>query len=303
MYYICAQPAETYFYWQIRTMLFSFSKQGVAMDKVHVVLGIRSSLSEQYKSLIKEYPTVLFATYQDERTPGEYAAGAKPYLMHKHYKKHKWLEREAVFFHDCDIALTKPLDFQDMLQDDILYLSDTVSYLGYEYIKSKGDRPLEIMLEIVGISEHTVKQNQDHSGGAQYLLKSVDEAFWAKTYADCKALYKALLEHNSTLEKTAEYPIQVWCAEMWATLWNLWARGLKTRVDSRLEFSWATYAATEYDRCAIYHNAGVNDAQSGMFYKGAYTQVLPYNLELQLNASLASHNYYLLVQESNLTQV
>jgi hypothetical protein len=303
MYYICAQPAETYFYWQIRAMLYSFRKQSVPMDKVHVVLGIKGSLPEQYKVLLKEYPAVFFATYQDDRPLGEYAASAKPYLMHKHYKQNKWLEKEAVFYHDCDIVLTRPLDFHDMLDDDILYVSDTISYLGYEYIKSKGDRPLEIMLEVVGISEQTVKENQIHSGGAQYLLKSVDVAFWAKVYTDCNKLFQTLSAHNSSLEKTAEYPIQVWCAEMWATLWNLWVYGLKTKVHPRLEFSWATFSTADYNRCAIYHNAGVNDGHSGMFYKGAHTKILPYGLDLQLNTDLASHNYYLLVQESNTAQV
>ena len=50
-------------------------------------------------------------------------------------------------------------------------MSDTISYIGYDYIKSKGDDILKTMLDIVGIDEDVVKNNQNNSGGAQYILK------------------------------------------------------------------------------------------------------------------------------------
>jgi len=283
-------------------MLFSFKKHNVNLKNVHVLLGVSDDdIPNEFDLLELEYPDVVFAYYSDDREIKSYHPSIKPYLVYRHYLENAWLENEKIFYHDCDIVLTKPIDFTETLSDYIFYMSDTVSYIGYDYIKSKGDVVLQKMLSIMEIEESVVKTHQNSSGGAQYIIKNVNNLYWKNVYEDSNKLYFQMVEFlKSVPPKKDEYGLQIWCAEMWATLWNIWKIGRETKIHSSLDFAWATSQVSDWDRYSIYHNAGVVDASNGMFFKGGYTSTLPYNLTLDLNKDLASYNYYNLIQESNL---
>ena len=95
---------------------------------------------------------------------------------------------------------------------------------------------------------------------------------------DCLALYRFYKDREEAERKTLTpeqlktyNPIQKWCADMWAVLWNLWAAGKETRVTAGLSFSWATSGASEWDKHPIYHNAGITEVlRETHFYKGDY---------------------------------
>ena len=81
-------------------------------------------------------------------------------------------------------------DFNSLLNDNITYMSNTISYIGYEYIISccrryenqhistYKNQLFEEMAEVVGIDINTIKDNQENSGGGQYLIKNTNSDLW-----------------------------------------------------------------------------------------------------------------------------
>jgi hypothetical protein len=51
---------------------------------------------------------------------------------------------------------------------------------------------------------------------------------------------------------------QVWCADMWSVLYNLWKRDYKTECPPEMDFCWATDPIEKWDRVQIYHDAGAS---------------------------------------------
>lgn len=302
MKYICAQPATQYFGWQIDVMLHSFITTGVDLKDVHVVCAIHNEISDYFETLKAKYPKVIFEFYEDKREKKNYISSIRPHILKQHWEKHPYLKNETVFYHDCDIALTKPLDLSNMLDGDTCYLSDTISYIGHDYILSKGEIVLDEMCKIVNIPKELVRQNQKNSGGAQYIIKNIDWWFWQNVeYASENLFTKiSLLNKNLKKEKGNDYhEIQIWCADMWAVLWNLWLINKKTKVAEELDFLWSTSNISDWHKNSIYHNAGVTAKSEGLFFKGKYINEMP---DLKLNESLdktkCSYNYYLLIKQA-----
>jgi hypothetical protein len=83
---------------------------------------------------------------------------------------------------------------------------------------------------------------------------------------------------------------------MWAVLWGIWRLGIETKIDSKLNFTWANSAIAEWEINSLFHNAGVTD-NTKQFFKGDYMHKLPYNEELTLSPYYASVHYYELIKE------
>jgi hypothetical protein len=189
--------------------------------------------------------------------------------------------------------------FELMLDDAISYVSDTISYIGYDYIKGCQDRYkaghkelpendlINKMCDCVGISSELVEINQPNSGGAQYLLKDVNAAFWAEAEVACQALYALTKVYDTAHPIPAG--LQIWTADMWIVLWLLWKRGSQTRIHRELDFSWATFTVSEYHRYNIFHLAGITGENcKDKFYKGAFTNKSVFKEYLR-NKSIFNH--------------
>jgi len=85
---------------------------------------------------------------------------------------------------------------------------------------------------------------------------------------------------------------------MWAVLWNGWKRGHKTVCHPDLTFAWATSQEKEWDEYNIFHNAGVVNANQGLFYKANYMNTLPYHLNLDIKEGTSSKKYYEQIQQT-----
>jgi hypothetical protein len=173
------------------------------------------------------------------------------------------------------------------MNDDVIYLSDTVSYIGHKYIEeccrryetqypsSEKDELLNQMTKVIGIDVETLKINQENSGGAQHLMKNIDHTFWDKVFKDCIELYYTMRTYHAN-NPLRQGEIQMWTSDMWCVLWNIWLKGLNTKITDELDFSWATDTIREYDKKPILHMAGVTDnLKSTKFYKGDYINVNP----------------------------
>ena len=284
--FVTAQPDVPYFHWQVKLYTHNFIEKGIYPNQIHVIFSTlgNNKLSQGAEDLKKI--GINIHSYKDERVNKRYIPSIKPFLLYK------WLEQypqygKCFFLHDADIIFRELPDFEKMMNDDICYLSDTIGYIGYDYIMdccrryesqhptSEKGQLLKEMADTIGISVDLIKENQKNSGGGQYIIKNTDYKLWEKIYLDSFTLY------NNMLIYQRKFPInpgqiQFWTAEMWSVLWNLWLHNFKTKVVNELSFSWATDNVDVYKKHPILHMAGVtDDLKKTKFYKGEYINIDP----------------------------
>lgn len=301
VFLISVQPDIPYFHWQIEVMLHNFIKSGVDPRMIHVCFATSGPPSDFGKRMAEHYKPVKFFFYKKSyATDHGYIPVVVPDILQQHFSKHPELSESVVFIHDSDIIFRQLPNVAHYLSDDTCYLSDTVSYIGAEYIKTKGVPLFEAMCNSVAVNPQLVTERQEHSGGAQHLLKNIDSDFWHSVKLDSITLHRLMLdwevEERKTLtpEQEATYhPIQNWTAGMWALLWNIWKHGMETRVVKELDFSWGTSSVPEYEACDIMHNAGVTaDRSSELFYKGGFIDRIPFDHDLSyVKRDTASYKY------------
>jgi hypothetical protein len=296
--YVCAQPASEYYAWQVDVMLNNFRKQGINLNQVDIVCWKPNGIiPESWNKLANHYPARFFF-YDDKRETRHYISSIRPNILKQHWEKYPELINDAIFYHDCDIVFTKPPSewiTDIMINDKRWYGSDTRWYIGHTYVQSKGDDILEAMCDIVGISKHEVERNELAAIGAQYLMKNIDYQYWDKVERDSERLFKEITDLNNIKKRiTPSYhELQIWCADMWSVLWNGWLRANHTICHENFAFTWATEGKDAWNKNNIFHNAGVVNSTSGLFYKAEYMNRYPYNANLTLNENSASHMYWL----------
>ena len=282
MIYVCIQPDISYFHWQIEVMLSSFQQVGVDLQKCHIVLLYEDKQSDWSYKIKEKYSQINIWCYKDERDKKHYPPSIKPYGMSIFLKHNKEFENENIFYHDSDIILIEKVNEKLFEDKSCWYLSDTISYIGFNYIESKGEKQAEEIFDFFGISKQVVRKNQENSGGAQYVINNTNHFFWEKVYKDSNDLYDFLNEKEKGF--VGRYPIQKWCAEMWSTLWNAWLCNIETRIVKELDFCFATDKISDLKDKKIVHNAGVVcEDKEKMFFKGDYISIFPNQINIPKN--------------------
>lgn len=313
MFFLSAQPDSIYFKWQIEVQLNNFEKIGINLSDVYVLVGYKDKISDDFLNLSKNTKAnVLF--YPDERGDVKYISTIRPHIIKKFFIEYPHLTKDYCFYHDSDIIFRKLPPFENWMDGKTWSVSDTKSYIGYDYIAEKGIDVLLDMCEVVKINPSLVRQMQPFSGGCQYFLINTDYEFWNKVERDCEMMFKILHENHDKYNKAWErqtnkylfkvrelenkiklfdseyksieeydkhfyqyHRIQEWCSDMWAVLWNAWQRQFVTVIRKELDFSWSNTPIQNDEKNYIYHNAGVTfEDREKYFYKGQYTQKSPY---------------------------
>ncbi len=289
--FICAQPDDPYFLWQVHLWLESLRELGHS-DKAVALVFTPSyrQFNDNWYDLGNLYPEAEFMYIKGNEkissSLGLYVSILRPYCLAEYWDWYPDMKDKAVFYCDADVYFTDKFDVSHLLDDDICYLSDTNSYINADYFDSKerdvlphklGEYKTKDILNeatsLVGIDRSVAEKNNLHSGGAQYLLKNIDKEFWEKMVVDTLKIRSYLLSTNKQFFENESKGIQSWCSDMWGLLWNLWYRGHETKVVPEMEFSWATDHIDKVERLGIFHNAGVvSDQMDGkpFFYKGKY---------------------------------
>lgn len=285
--FVTAQPDVPYFHWQSEIYGYNFVKMGIKKENIHIVFGMVNGTTEPSSGVLRlKEMGYNVHWYTDERDKKHYIPSIKPYLISK------WLDEfpengKLFFLHDADIIFRELPNLEPYLNDDICYMSDTKGYIAYNYISdccgryeaqhptSRRLQLLEEMVDVVGIEIDCVRNNQDSSGGGQYIIKETNSENWYKIYEDSNKLYDTMLNYQNRFPINPGQ-IQFWTAEMWSLLWNLWCFGKETKIIKELDFSWATDNIETYNKKPILHMAGVTDNLKGSkFYKGDYISVNP----------------------------
>lgn len=304
MKYICAQPATLYYAWQVEVMLYNFERRGIIMSDVNIVCCIENDIPSEWIKLRKN-SRANFYFYKDTRETKHYISSIRPNILKQHFEANPNLRYETIFYHDCDIVFSHMINTARFEGDSVWYGSDTKWYISYDYIISKGQDVFDKMVKVIGIDPQLVIDNNENSIGAQYILKNIDASFWGDVERNSENLYKEITALN--VQKKQENPdyheIQIWCADMWALLWNGWKRGFITKCHEDLIFSWATSTEQDYYRYNIMHNAGVTSSHNELFYKAKYMNSCPYNLDLNIKQGTASAKYYEWVKKAESVSV
>jgi len=290
--FICSQPDDVYFTWQVHLWLESLRKLGHS-DKA-IVLVFTPNFREpndKWQKIVDLYPEAEFAFYKDDENRvssllGIYISVLRPYTLMRYFQDHPEMKEKTLMYCDCDVVFTENFNIDQYINDDVHYLSDTNSYINASYFDSKERDVLPSKLEaykerdilqevtaISGVTREIAEQYNMHSGGAQYLLKNIDAEFWKHVMEDCISIRLFLMEVNREFFESEDRGFQSWCADMWAVLWNLWRVGGVTQVIPEMEFSWASDSMEKVNRLGIFHNAGmVGDTMGDVptFYKGKY---------------------------------
>ena len=294
MKWISAQPATIYYAWQVEVYINNFVENGVSPADIHVVFLTDGEIPNEIKVLQRSYPYIGFHFYNDNRMDKSYIPSIYFNAVKQHFRAHPELENETIMFHDSDTILLKPFTSQHLWGGKSWYFSDTKCYISYDYIMQKGEDVYQRMLDIVGIDGIIPKICNSQSGGAQHLIKNSTFAFWNKVEKDSIALYKMFCdtEHLYQKKNDGDYPIQKWTAGMWSLLWNAWYFGNEVKISDDLAFCWATDKIEYTNGKQFLHNAGVTEMAQNLFYKGGYTNTLPYGSNLFISQEYCSYEYY-----------
>jgi hypothetical protein len=285
--FVTAQPDVPYFIWQIKLYVHNFIEKGINPNQIHVIFSLQNENNEPSReSLQLKDLGINVHHFVDERIKKHYIPSIKPFLISKWIQKNP-KHGELFFLHDSDIIFNELPSFDRLLNDEVCYMSDTIGYIGYNYImdcckryesqnpNSEKGQLISEMANVVGVDVDTIKQNQKNSGGGQYLFKNTNCELWDKMYKDSIKLYDQMLDYQKRFPINPGQ-IQFWTAEMWAVLWNLWLYEYETKIISDLDFSWATDTIEIYNSKNILHMAGVtDDLKTTKFYKGDYINIDP----------------------------
>jgi hypothetical protein len=301
--FVSAQPAIPYYTWQVEVMLNNFMEMGINLNNVDIVCWKKDGvIPEAWSKLANNYAARFFF-YDDTRITKDYISSIRPNILKQHWLANPELRYETIFYHDCDIIFTNPIKdwiTEDMINDDKWYGSDTRWYIGHDYIMSKGNDVLTLMCDIVGIGKDVIKKNEKNSIGAQYIMKNLTYYYWDRVEKESELLFKDVnvLNNKKKAKDPTHHELQIWCADMWAVLWNGWKMGYETICNSNMDFSWATSNEEDYLKMNIFHNAGITGSDSGKFYKAHYMDKLPYNENLQITPNTASWYYWNEIQKT-----
>ena len=308
--FICVQPDVPYFHWQVEVFINNAMKNGINPNWIEILFAYDGGPSREAIDIARMYPFVRFFFYERTKIDNYgYIPILRPDVLTKHFLRFPNLSDEIIFYHDCDIIFRELPDFDALSGDSNWYLSDTVSYIGSDYIKSKSNDLFLNMCKIADIDPEIVESNNANSGGAQYLMKGIDSDFWSDVMRVSLDLYKYMYEEEmkeraslDQSEISTYNPIQKWCADMWAVLWCGLKRGNQIRISSELGFSWGCSAGMdEWNSNKILHNAGVTSSNSGtVFYKGDYINKLPWDDDFSsISPYMNSYNYVEAIKYAN----
>lgn len=311
--FISAQPYDNYFVWQIEVQIVNFRKLGVS-NKMHILVwyprGEKSRL-KNWHLLQEKYKEVTICFYEDGGiNESLYIPQLRPHILKFHFYKYEDQLKDKVFFyHDADIIFNRLPDFETLLKYNICWQSNTTSYLDYSYIQNKerqgnikDKEAINTFCKIGEITEDILIKYNGITGGAQSILKDIDYKFWIDVENKSIEIRKLFSYHikgsiNNRYFNSEDDGFQSWCADMWALNFSLWKRGIETNTTTELDFSWATDSIERCRLLPIYHNAGAEKNDKGVFYKGDWINESPIGKSIIVDSNSASSFYVKAINE------
>jgi len=272
---VVSVPHDLYWVAEIEVQCANFQRLGYT-GAYHVLVLVEGEFPYKWYwgQLAKRYPWASFFFYREDHIKNLiaiYPPVQRVRCLKRHWTEHPELQEKVILYIDGDVLFTRLPDFSEYMDDDICYLSKT-EYISAEYFASKvkdiypfkkkeyaQEDVLGDLCRIVGIDKQVAIDNQDNTGGCQYLLKDIDLKFWEDVEKNCIELRLRTVNFNAQYFSSEDKGFQSWAiGDMCGLLWNLWKRGKETRCPEYMNFAWSTNPIAEYDNNIFLHNAGVN---------------------------------------------
>lgn len=314
MIYITANTCDKKMLWQIQTQHNNFRRHGIDLSKVYnLVVYNHNGIDSEYERYAKASPAnIIFI--KDDNPNRMYIPSIKPYAYKYLFTTIPKLLNEYAFYCDQDVIFTINPPAFDKLTGDTIYLSDTRSYIGSKYILSKGNQVFIDMCDYVGINPNLVKKYEDKAGGCQIYGRNLTPAFWDKVEKDSIAMYHGINSNHlvryrddffakNGIEIHTNNMVQIWCSEMWTTLWNMWLFEYDTQINKELEFVWASNNIEGFYRCNILHNTGLSNAdKTQVFNKDEIGHTLLSNIraDILVRQDSCTYAYYIEVLQAKM---
>ncbi len=291
---ILCQPSTQRFLWELDVFIINVR----SLCNYEVIL-LFDNQNPQFADHFAQYENVSCFFYKDNREKPIYTSSIRPFLWVQFLKENPNMMDEDFFYVDSDIIFREMIDFDSLDFNEKKYLaSPTIGYLGPQYIIGKGEFYLEEMAHIIGISMEQAASYLEDCGGAQWIISKPSVEFWEKVYHDCEALYRYFLLAEVMLRSQGETerlknPIQKWCTDMWALLWNTAYFHIEVETPAELEFCWPFQQISEWDRVKILHDSGVTIQNKGkLFCKGKFYCKSPFDEEnIEYDPTLCTMKY------------
>lgn len=292
---VVAQPTDPYFIWQCHLYVESCIENGWKEEDIHILLynPIGRPIDKRWDILKEHYPNLGVFIYEDkgvENLLGIYIPVLRPHILKQHFEAFPELQKQTIIYTDCDILWTGNKGLDDLMNDNVCYVSDAHGYMNTTYFNNKINDCLsekkealskidvvEQLANIVGIDSSIIRDNNLNTGGVQYILKNVPADFWQKVQEDCISIRMYLMNLNKRFFASESKGYQSWASDLWAVQYNLWKYGKTTKVVEPLTFSWSPDPISKLEQCNIFHNAGIASTDQGgypCFYKGKYVNGL-----------------------------
>jgi hypothetical protein len=303
MKYISAQPDEIRFLWELEVYSYNFIKNGVNPNDIYAIFSVKGNPSEKLLHLMNILPINIFY-YEDDRDYSKltYQPTIRPHILKKFFKEYPNTS-DRWFYHDSDIIFTGNglPNYDDMPMESGWWMSNTLSYLNYDYILSKGIDVVSDICKLFKMKSIILERNNNVTGGCQVILHGVDYTFWEELEIMCAKLYDLSKNDTYYAEKWGEYTgnsmndyhgLQWWCADMWAIIFLSWKRGFYSNISHDLDFSWAS-GLNSYNNAKIFHDAGVvGETGNYSFDKNRFKHEVPYFTDFSYINPDSNSKYY-----------
>lgn len=269
-----------YILWQLYIQMLNFRDFGYEEDAI-ILVSTSKPTAEMLAFQKWTQASVFFI--EDTRKSKAYFSSFRPNLVKKYLADHPL---DMFFYHDQDIIFRRKVNLDNLsISGAHLVAAEAACYLNIGYLSTftKYDH-LQDMCDIVGIGRELVEAFDivGGVGGAQYVIKGTDFQFWDKVENDCEAIYKKLTDDVKEDKGNGVHHIQVWTADMWALLYNLYQSGRAVLVSEELGWAWPWEPGTSPK--PIFHNAGIDDHNQALketgvkayFHKNKYADKFPF---------------------------
>lgn len=141
-------------------------------------------------------------SYEDDRFDKSYIPSIKPYLFYRYLSEDSERENETYVYLDSDTVILDLEAFKVPVTKSRWYCSDTIGYIGLDYIKSvtNSSRTLEVMTDAIKVPIEWLESIQNNSGGAQWVIKNPKSGYWHDVYVNSIVLYRAIEPLETTLQ-------------------------------------------------------------------------------------------------------
>lgn len=244
-----------YIVWQLYVQMVNFREMGIEQDAI-ILVATEDPREEMKRFAAWTKASVYY--YRDDRAERNYFSGFRPNLLKKFFQRPD--APKVYLYHDQDIIFLKKPDLAELEKGEACYVAAAArSYLWADYVQAfKQYDHLSDMAKIVGIDVADIlKYDQDkQTGGAQYVLKDLGYDFWNKVDHDVELIHRKITLDTLEDERNGVYHIQVWCADMWAVLYNLCYFKKDIQQHAMIDFAWPwePVSSPHY----IMHNAGID---------------------------------------------